>query len=426
MLEAGPSMPCAITTPLRAPRPTAQTPSPVPCPVALKRTLHEGDAQAGKPAAKTAQLVVACNKAGASSQPARPAARPALSLFRPPQFTHRTPCSSPDCAECHFRAHYRAWWARLTTGKWLTAKVVNGIWSPGCVVCQHLLELPKAKRPLISAPPSGCSRGALATFQQKTIPKFQCLQRHEQNQMHQAATALLKGKEALRILKRRLAPQEDAFETVWELARGGGNRTGFFRNLGRQKRRRMEYTLAEAIRERQRAFLRRAETIGVQLDKRGASLLVRFAGADAAMTLQTGVLGLGRCVGDHVEQLKAFDQVLTRFCTRRAHYPQSGRKRSLLSLGQSLVSIDADFANSHVDTWTTKRLYLQVLVVLLTLTRSCCRRSGKKSTTSPLMLGQTFSAWARRAGNLCCQGSKQRCCQRCVWWDGTQRTLQGS
>ena len=338
-LEVGPNMPCAVTTPLRAARPAPQTPSPVPCPLALKRSLHEGDAQAGKPTGRPTQLAAAWNKAEASSQPARPAtnkaqpARPALeSLFRPPQFTHQKPCSSPaDCAECVFWKHHRAWWARLNTGKWLTAKVVNGIWGLGCVVCQHALVLSEAGRPLISLPPSGCNRTALATFRQKTIPRFQCFQRHEQNQMHQEATALLRGKDALQTLKRRLAPQEDAFETVWDLARGGGNRTGFFRGLGRQKRRRIEYSLAEAVRERQRAFLQRAATIGVQLDKRGATLLVRFAAANDAMMLRTGVLGLGRCVGDHIEQLKAFDRVLARFCTRRAHCPQSGRSRPVLS-----------------------------------------------------------------------------------------------
>ena len=325
-------MPCPITTPLRATKPPPQTPSPVPCPLALKRILGDGDAPAGK---RACQLAVPSKEATTLPRPARPAALE--SLFTPPQFTHqKLRLSTANCPECHFRRHHREWQARLSTGKWLTAKVVDGIWSPGCAVCQHALQCPRSLCPL---PASGCNRAALATFklQSKTIPRFQFLQRHEQNLLHRTATALLKSKDALNTLKRQSAPREDAFETVWELARGGGNRTGFFQSLGRQKRRRMEYALAEAIRHHQRAFLLRATTIGVQLDKRGACLLVRFAAATREMALQTGVLGLGRCVGDHLEQLKAFDRILTRFCTRRALCPQSKGKRALLSPGQSLT-----------------------------------------------------------------------------------------
>ena len=69
--------------------------------------------------------------------------------------------------------------------------------------------------------------------------------------------------------------------------------------------RRVTWRLAEAIRNRHRAFLRQAEQIGLRQDKRVAKLLIRFTAVDANLQWRSGVLGPLPCHGGHLDIIQS-------------------------------------------------------------------------------------------------------------------------
>ena len=84
----------------------------------------------------------------------------------------------------------------------------------------------------------------------------------------------------------------------------------------------LEWCLAEAIRDADRAFLRRAETIAVMLDERHGRLLVKYHGCDERLTVRFGVLGLLRNAGKTAPQIAAaVHQAVRAVCMRRKLHP---------------------------------------------------------------------------------------------------------
>ena len=84
----------------------------------------------------------------------------------------------------------------------------------------------------------------------------------------------------------------------------------------RRKHRRMEWCLAEAIREKHRRFLAAADTVSMSADSRQGRLLMNFSGASSSMEVRHGVLGLERDFGTGNEAYeRAMMVTIERLCT---------------------------------------------------------------------------------------------------------------
>ena len=178
----------------------------------------------------------------------------------------------------------------------------------GCILCA------KVKLP-----------GAMAAFAPATLERVRSskLVRHEQSPMHQKAVQAVTRPAAQRDSAVH-APSGDEFQAVWRHLRKrrfgeveGGTK------VFRHKARKIEFCLAEALRERQRDTLKRARCISFSQDAAETRHLVRFASVDSNMTSTTGVLGMLRDgAAGHKAILRATDAVI-----RQASTPLHGAPR---------------------------------------------------------------------------------------------------
>ena len=101
---------------------------------------------------------------------------------------------------------------------------------------------------------------------------------------------------------------------MWENARAGKAMT---RRTNPRKDRCMEWCLAEAIRTRQRNFLRGVATLSLSADARQGRLLMRWSGiCKESLEVRQGVLGLERGYGTGNEAYRrAMEVIIERLCT---------------------------------------------------------------------------------------------------------------
>ena len=111
----------------------------------------------------------------------------------------------------------------------------------------------------------------------------------------------------------------------------------------RRKVRRMTWCLAEAIRNRHRAFLREADQLGLHQDKRGAKLLIRFTSVNASLQRRSGVLGFLPCHGGHLDIIQSTEQAIRIFCS-----PGSGAPRRSHLRGSPGISGDLELQHGRV------------------------------------------------------------------------------
>ena len=87
--------------------------------------------------------------------------------------------------------------------------------------------------------------------------------------------------------------------------------------------------VSEAIRDANRDFLRRAETIAVLLDERNCWLLIKFQGCNAKLSVRFGVLGLLFNAGTTAQHIAAAVYKAVRdIWTRRRRHPSCNKVRS--------------------------------------------------------------------------------------------------
>ena len=253
-----------------------------------------------------------------------------------PRFTHEPEaCLGKQCPECRFRRCQQKWKSRLRSlpnkKPWLTCRVrQNGAWGGGCSACQALL---RAKPDIASKTRTLIFRD-ICYVRCRVLLTLTKLQRHQATFCHKfAEQSLINGD--LRELLRTRAQTSSAFLRVLTSCQKGAR--GELQGVGdRRKVRRMTWCLAEAIRNRHRAFLREADQIGLHQDKRGAKLLIRFTSVNASLQRRSGVLGFLPCHGGHLDIIQSTEQAIRIFCS-----PGSGApRRSYLRGSPGILSFN--------------------------------------------------------------------------------------
>jgi hypothetical protein len=88
----------------------------------------------------------------------------------------------------------------------------------------------------------------------------------------------------------------------------------------------MRWAIVEALREKDREFLRKATTIVLMRDERETRLLVRYCAADKHLNVRRGFLGQTRGAGGLGREIvAATSRILRLFATRKAGMPPGGR-----------------------------------------------------------------------------------------------------
>ena len=127
---------------------------------------------------------------------------------------------------------------------------------------------------------------------QSTNLKTWNLQRHTLTQRHQSGEAEIFNSCNL---TRKKAPSPKDFKAEWDEVRQGQAKT-LVKN--RRKHRLMEWCIAEALRSRQRSFLRGVASLSMNSDARQGRLLMRWSGTcKDTLEVHQGVLGLERDFG---------------------------------------------------------------------------------------------------------------------------------
>ena len=166
----------------------------------------------------------------------------------------------------------------------------------------------------------GCVACWAAGFDQSVLARCQggaanlkkhALERHTATGVHRMAEKILFEKTTMIASTKPPAPED--FKKEWENARTGKSLT-LVPNRG--KHRTMEWCLAEAIRVRQRSFLRGVATLSLSADARQGRLLMRWSGTSKeTLEVRQGVLGLERDYGTGSEAYKrAMEVIIERLC----------------------------------------------------------------------------------------------------------------
>jgi hypothetical protein len=88
----------------------------------------------------------------------------------------------------------------------------------------------------------------------------------------------------------------------------------------------MRWAIVEALREKDRAFLRKSTTIVLMRDERETRLLVRYCASDKHLNVRRGFLGQTRGAGGLGREIVAATaRVLRVFCTQKSGLPPGGR-----------------------------------------------------------------------------------------------------
>jgi hypothetical protein len=195
-------------------------------------------------------------------------------------------------------------------------------WGLGCIACANL-------------PPTrtiGTMARVWAQYEacQNSLANWQ-LQRHARSQVHQQAVLHLLGV-AVGPTGGCLsgAPTLDSFRTLLSrMEEGESERASARRQSGAKcslKIRNMRWAVVEALREKDREFLRTSTTIVLMRDERETRLLVRYCAADKHLNVRRGFLGQTRGAGGLGREIvAATGRVLRTFCTRKAGLPPGGR-----------------------------------------------------------------------------------------------------
>ena len=227
-----------------------------------------------------------------------------------------------DCFKCkHLSNKYR--WQQVfqidanqpALGSWLTGKTKDGHFGIGCAIC--------------SLAKTGSS-GALHMWDATSVLQTCFFKRHELTRMHQKALAEFLGQEPPK--DRPATPSKEAFEAVLEHTKRAG---AIFKGVkgvgGKNKTQKVQYCLAEAVREMQRRFFKRAESIAVHPDSKGMRYAARFSAADATLAVWKGTFGqvfhIPKGVGAMAIRT-SLEDLITEFCTPRHGAPARRSTRS--------------------------------------------------------------------------------------------------
>lgn len=225
-----------------------------------------------------------------------------------PTYVHWKRHRNVNCYKCLLAKHWRSWTRRLpmlppgvalsdvpievqaqVKPTWVAvAADDDGLEAVHCLVCRVSL------RP----PPSGLAQKLL---------------KHHQSRRHQGCVKDMFQTE-LGPHGRSLAgaPPSHAFRLAWDAAPQTCVLVG---ENGARKTRHMQYCIYEALVQRDREFLSKAEAITFIRDESKGRLLVRFIAASSTLERHAGLLGVARLSGsDAFDILEATRGIIRTFC----------------------------------------------------------------------------------------------------------------
>jgi hypothetical protein len=212
----------------------------------------------------------------------------------------------------------------LATANWCQARCspTGNDWGLGCIACANL---PRERT-------IGTTTRLWAQYEacQNSLANWQ-LQRHARSQVHRQAVLHLLGV-SVGPTGGCLsgAPTMDSFrQLLLRMEEGEGERASARRQSGAKcsrKSRNMRWAIVEALREKDRAFLRKCTTIVLMRDERHTRLLVRYCASDKHLNVRRGFLGQTRGAGGTGSDIvSATSRVLRIFCTQKSGLPPGGR-----------------------------------------------------------------------------------------------------
>jgi len=200
----------------------------------------------------------------------------------------------------------------LSLASWCVSASVAGKWGLGCAACSKLPESRVACSKLRKWARHKACRIKLDGW---------ALVRHARTLLHVGAVAQLLG------LQRGptgasvcgAPPISDFAELLVHMEKGESGRQTAQRQrntASSTKTARMRWAVVEAMREKDRLFLRQAVTIVLARDERRNRLLVRFSACDAKLNVRRGFMGQARGAGGKsLQVVEATRKVLKEFCT---------------------------------------------------------------------------------------------------------------
>ena len=200
----------------------------------------------------------------------------------------------------------------LSLASWCVSASVDGKWGLGCAACS---KLPKER--------VACSK--LRKWAQHKACRRRlngwALLRHARTMLHVGAVAQLlgthRGPTGASVCG--APPISDFEELLAHMEKGESGRQTAQRQsktATSTKTTQMRWAVVEAMREKDRLFLKQAVTIALARDERRSRLLVRYSACDAKLNVRRGFMGQARGAGGKALQVvDATRKVLKDFCT---------------------------------------------------------------------------------------------------------------
>ena len=235
---------------------------------------------------------------------------------------------SQQCVNCYWMKHGSALQASCVLPdsdvSWLQAYESSDGLRVGCIACyKYCSEADANDLPSIASSP-------LAWFPVASLTgTLKNLKRHSACPGHQKAVAAfwdipLEKPE----IPEDAAPSKEQWASIWRSFRSKRYMDQESSELIlREKGRRMQYCLAEALRVRHRQLLREAQCLTLSLDEAKTRLLVRFACVGKRLQVHRGVLGMHRSKATgHKSVMESLDHILRNSCTYlHGHPPPTGK-----------------------------------------------------------------------------------------------------
>ena len=205
-----------------------------------------------------------------------------------------------SCGRCKWERNKRLWQAQHP---WLIALETAGAWGVGCVACREMGRT-----------------GDLALFQVRSPTSLQNCRFKEHAALESHTVAMESLRHPAPPALSNAAPSMEEFRDLWRTLRKTRRLEHPERKSGacRMKNSKKMYCLAEAVRSRDRAFLRTSSCTSLTQDvsTKGHRLLSRFASTNPSLECRQGILGMVRMkAGGHKSLLKATAEILVQAST---------------------------------------------------------------------------------------------------------------
>ena len=193
----------------------------------------------------------------------------------------------------------------------------NNEWKgAGCIVCQG------------TSTSNSFARFEIASRGQLQLINFEA---HQHCKTHRQGVAKFFGKP---FADRHYAPSTDAFRKVLRYRREGNPlRAGIVGVANAKKLRKMQWCLAESLREIDATYFRKALSVAVHMDGKGHRLGATYALLTSDLQLRRGVLGftnLHKQGRGSLAIVNSLSRVLEEACTKHIGAPQRNDRQALV------------------------------------------------------------------------------------------------